>query len=99
MQLIEEDGNISQRQISNKLGLSLGKINYCISALKDIGFLKVKNFTDSNKKLNYLYLLTPLGIQEKTIATLKFLEKKKDEYDILVKSMEKINIQKNNNDK
>ena len=53
MQLIEEDSNISQRQLSNKLGFSLGKINYCISALKDIGFVKVKNFTDSNKKLNY----------------------------------------------
>ena len=63
MQLIEEDSNISQRQISNKLGLSLGKINYCISALKDIGFVKVKNFNDSKKKINYLYFLTPIGVQ------------------------------------
>tara|TARA_B100000963_G_scaffold17140_1_gene13129 strand:- start:48540 stop:48878 length:339 start_codon:yes stop_codon:yes gene_type:complete len=91
MQLIEEDSNISQRQLSNKLGFSLGKINYCISALKDIGFVKVKNFTDSNKKLNYLYKLTPLGIKEKTRITLNFIEKKKQEYDILVKNIEKNN--------
>ena len=83
---------------ANKLGLSLGKINYCISALKDIGFVKVKNFTDSNNKLNYLYFLTPLGIKEKTRATLKFLEKKKEEYDILVKSIENLNIEKNKNE-
>ena len=89
MQLIEEDSNISQRQISNKLGLSLGKINYCISALKDIGFVKVKNFTDSNKKINYLYFLTPKGVHAKTIATMNFIEKKKEEYDILVKNIQK----------
>lgn len=89
MQLIEEDGSLSQRQLSTKSGLSLGKINYCISALTDIGLIKVQNFTDSNKKLNYLYLLTPLGIKEKTRVTLKFIEKKKQEYDILVKNYEK----------
>jgi MarR family transcriptional regulator, temperature-dependent positive regulator of motility len=94
MQLIEEDRNISQRQISNKLGLSLGKINYCISALKNIGFVKVKNFTDSNKKINHLYLLTPLGIHAKTITTMNFITKKKEEYDILVKNIEKNSIKK-----
>mgnify|MGYP000002771997 FL=1 len=94
MQLIEEDSNISQRQISIKLGLSLGKINYCISALKDIGFVKVKNFTDSNKKIYYLYHLTPLGIQLKTKATMNFIAKKKEEYDILVKNIEKNSIKK-----
>ena len=94
MQLIEEDSNISQRQISIKLGLSLGKINYCISALKDIGFVKVKNFTDSNKKIYYLYYLTPLGIHLKTKATMNFIRKKKKEYDILVKNIEKNSTRK-----
>ena len=89
MQMIEEDGNVSQREISNELGLSLGKINYCISALRDVGFIKVKNFTDSNNKLRYLYFLTPLGIKEKSIATINFLEKKKREYDILIRDLEK----------
>ena len=89
MQMIEEDGNVSQREISNVLGLSLGKINYCISALRDVGFIKVKNFTDSNNKLRYLYFLTPLGIKEKSIATINFLEKKKREYDILIRDLEK----------
>ena len=89
MQMIEEDGNVSQREISNELGLSLGKINYCISALRDVGFIKVNNFTDSNNKLRYLYFLTPLGIKEKSIATINFLEKKKREYDILIRDLEK----------
>ena len=89
MQMIEKDGSVSQREISNKLGLSLGKINYCISALRDVGFIKVKNFTDSNNKLRYLYFLTPLGIKEKSIATINFLEKKKREYDILIRDLEK----------
>lgn len=94
MQLIEEDSNISQRQISNKLGFSLGKINYCISALKDIGYVKVKNFSNSKKKINYLYFLTPIGMHAKTIATINFIEKKKEEYDILVKNIEKNSIKK-----
>lgn len=87
MQMVEENGNISQRQLSKKLGFSLGKINYCISALTEIGFIKVKNFSESDRKLNYLYILTPLGVKEKTKITLKFIEKKKREYDILVKSI------------
>ena len=87
MQMIEENGNISQRQLSKKLGFSLGKINYCISALTEIGFIKVKNFSESDRKLNYLYILTPLGVKEKTKITLKFIEKKKREYDILVKNI------------
>ena len=73
MQLIEGDGNISQRELSNNLGISLGKINYCISSLIDIGYVKVRNFTNSDNKLNYFYLLTPEGIKEKTIVTKNFI--------------------------
>jgi EPS-associated MarR family transcriptional regulator len=85
MQLIEEDANISQRVIAKNLGLSLGKTNYCISSLIEIGYIKIKNFTNSNKKINYLYLLTPKGIKEKSTITKNFIAKKKEEYDILVK--------------
>ena len=89
MQLIEDDANTSQRKISKKLGLSLGKINYCILSLIDIGYVKVKNFSSSNKKIYYLYLLTPEGIKEKTKITKNFLEQKKREYDILAESLNK----------
>ena len=89
MQLIEGDGNISQRELSNNLGMSLGKINYCISSLIDIGYVKVRNFTNSDNKLNYFYLLTPEGIKEKTIVTKNFIMKKEEEYNILVNSLKK----------
>ena len=91
MQLIEEDASISQRKISKNLGLSLGKTNYCISSLVEIGYIKVKNFTHSHKKINYLYLLTPKGVKEKSIITKNFIEKKKEEYDILVKNINRTN--------
>ena len=91
MQLIEEDASISQRKISKNLGLSLGKTNYCISSLVEIGYIKVKNFTHSDNKINYLYLLTPKGAREKSIITKNFIEKKKEEYDILVKNINKTN--------
>lgn len=92
MQLIEEDANISQREIAKNLGLSLGKTNYCISSLIEIGYIKMQNFSNSDKKINYLYLLTPKGIKEKSIITKNFIAKKKEEYDILVEYINKSNI-------
>jgi len=84
MYLIEKDPSLSQRQIAQKVGLSLGKINYCIMSLVDIGYVKVKNFTNSNSKKNYMYILTPMGILQKTKITQNFIARKKAEYDILV---------------
>ena len=92
MQLIEEDANISQREIAKNLGLSLGKTNYCISSLIEIGYIKMQNYSNSDKKINYLYLLTPKGIKEKSIITKNFIAKKKEEYDILVEYINKSNI-------
>ena len=83
MHIIECDSNASQRQIAQKTGLSIGKVNYCLKALVDIGFIKIHNFNNSNKKLNYAYILTPKGIQEKTAITKQFIIKKKQEYDKL----------------
>tara|TARA_B100000925_G_scaffold257118_1_gene211337 strand:- start:498 stop:809 length:312 start_codon:yes stop_codon:yes gene_type:complete len=83
---IEKDGNASQRQIATNTGLSIGKVNYIIKALIDVGFIKINNFNNSNQKLKYAYILTPKGIQEKAIITKKFLIKKQQEYDKL-KSM------------
>ena len=83
LHLIEENSNISQRELAKKSGLSLGKVNYCIKALIEIGYLKIKNFQNSNQKLNYIYLLTPSGIINKTFITKRFLLQKQKEYDKL----------------
>ena len=83
MHIIEKDGEVSQRLISQNSGLSIGKVNYCLKALIDIGFLKVDNFCKSTQKINYTYVLTPKGIKEKTIITKQFIIKKKQEYDKL----------------
>jgi EPS-associated MarR family transcriptional regulator len=83
MHIIEKDGKASQRVISQNSGFSIGKVNYCVKALIDIGFIKIHNFNNSNKKLNYAYILTPKGIQEKRAITNQFIIKKKQEYDKL----------------
>ena len=83
MHIIEKDGKVSQRLISQNSGFSIGKVNYCLQALIDIGFIKINNFNNSNKKLRYAYILTPKGIQEKKAITKQFIIKKKQEYDKL----------------
>ena len=87
--IIEKDGKASQRQISQESGFSIGKVNYCLKALIDIGFIKIQNFNNSNNKLNYAYILTPKGIREKTVITKKFIIKKKQEYDKLISYIDK----------
>ena len=84
MHIIELDSNASQRQIAQKTGLSLGKVNYCLKALIDLGFIKIINFTKSTHKINYVYVLTPKGAKEKAAITKKFIINKKQEYDKLV---------------
>ena len=81
--IIEKEGKTSQRLISQKTGLSIGKVNYCLKALIDIGFIKMHNFNNSKNKLNYVYILTPKGIKQKTAVTKQFIIKKKQEYDKL----------------
>ena len=83
MHIIQDDNNASQRQIAKKTGFSIGKVNYCIKALINTGFIKVDNFSKSTQKINYAYILTPKGIQEKTAITKQFIIKKKQEYDKL----------------
>ena len=83
MHIIESDANATQRQIAKKTGLSIGKVNYCLKALIDIGFIKAGNFKKSTRKINYAYILTPKGIQEKSYITKQFIIKKKQEYNKL----------------
>ena len=83
MHILQENPNISQRQLAKEIGLSIGKVNYCLKALIDIGFVKVDNFNNSNQKLKYAYILTPKGIQQKIIITKQFIAKKLQEYEKL----------------
>ena len=80
---IEKNSNINQRALAKTLNTSLGKINYCIKALIDIGLIKLDNFSNSENKLKYLYLITPQGIAAKTRLTKKFLKIKQKEYNQL----------------
>ena len=89
MYLIEQDGEASQRLIAQNTGFSIGKVNYCLKALVDIGFIKIHNFSTSNQKLNYVYILTPKGIKEKTEITKHFIIKKQQEYDKLMSYIKK----------
>ena len=89
---LELDSRPTQRQLSNDLGVSLGKINYCLKSLIEKGFIKVDNFRNSNNKTQYSYLLTPKGIEEKAKPTLDFIRIKTQEYDTLkqeVKNMDR----------
>ena len=83
LHIIERDSLASQRQIATNTGLSIGKVNYIIKSLIDIGFIKINRFNKSNKKSAYAYLLTPKGIREKAAITKHFITKKQREYDKL----------------
>ena len=85
---IQKKPNSSQRELASELGFSLGKLNYCLKALQKKGYVKIKNFSKNPNKLNYLYLLTPKGVTEKTKLTLNFMKRKMKEYDELKKEME-----------
>lgn len=83
MKVLEENPNLSQRELARALGISVGKINYCLAALIDKGWIKARNFRHSNNKLGYAYLLTPRGIREKAALTVDFLRRKVAEYQAL----------------
>ena len=91
---VEEGSNITQRQLSKELEISLGKVNYCLQSLLQKGFIKINNFKNSNNKIQYSYLLTPKGVEEKTKLTIEFLKAKTKEYEMLKKEVERITKRK-----
>lgn len=93
MRLLEQHPNITQRELAEQLGVSLGKTNYCIKALLDKGWLKIQNFQDSKRKLAYAYLLTPQGMVEKSAITVRFLQHKMDEYERLRLEIESLRLE------
>lgn len=90
LKLLEADPHASQRRIAEELGISLGRVNYCLKALIDKGLLKVNNFRNNANKRTYLYLLTPKGIEEKTKVTLQFLQVKMEEYEAVKREIEEL---------
>ncbi len=76
--------------MAEELGFSLGKLNYCLKALKNKGLIKIRNFQKNPNKINYLYVLTPKGISEKTRLTVNFMQRKFMEYEELKKELKKI---------
>jgi len=77
---LEKDSTLSQRDLSKKVGLSVGRVNYIINALLKKGFIKAERFKNSKNKIGYMYILTPKGISERIVQTQTFLQKKNEEY-------------------
>lgn len=92
---LAKDGTLSQRELSRRMGLSLGRVNYIINALLEKGYIKVKRFKNSKNKIAYMYILTSKGINEKITQTYHFLHRKLDEYEKLKKEIELL-VKENN---
>lgn len=88
LKLVQANPEISQRELAKTLGVSLGKANFCLKALIEVGLLKVTNFRNSQNKLAYMYLLTPTGLEEKSSITMRFLKAKMLEYEVLKKEID-----------
>ena len=85
---VSKNPETTQREMASDLGFSLGKLNYCLKALKKKGLVKITNFKKNPNKLNYIYILTPKGISEKTKLTVNFMKRKMKEYDELKKELD-----------
>ena len=88
LRVVKKNPESSQRELARELGFSLGKLNYCLRALKTKGLIKIKNFEKNPNKLNYFYVLTPKGITTKTTLTINFMKRKMREYEELQKELD-----------
>lgn len=90
MRYLDEHPHASQRELARELGVSVGKVNYCLRALIEKGSVKMRNFRKSSSKLTYAYILTPKGIEEKVSVTSAFLRRKMAEYEIISAEIERL---------
>ncbi|HEX5093995.1 MAG TPA: MarR family EPS-associated transcriptional regulator [Burkholderiales bacterium] len=88
LKLLQADPRASQRRIADELGISLGRVNYCLQALIAKGLVKAQNFRNSTNKRAYLYLLTPKGMEARAKLTVRFLQVKLSEYELLQRELE-----------
>jgi EPS-associated MarR family transcriptional regulator len=87
MRVLQEKPDMSQRALAKELGISLGKVNFCLQALIKKGLVKAKNFSNSENKMAYMYLLTPRGVEQKASLAIRYLNAKKSEYESLRKEI------------
>ena len=90
LKLLESNPELSQRQLADRLGVSVGKVNFCVRALLERGLVKVRNFRNSDNKLAYAYYLTPKGARVKIRTTAGFLKRKLAEYEAMKKEIEEL---------
>ena len=88
LRALENNPSLSQRQLASELGYSLGKLNYCLKALKEKGWVKAENFRNSQNKSAYFYQLTPAGVTEKARVTRRFLQRKLEEHQQIEQEIE-----------
>lgn len=93
MRLLEDNPDLTQRELAEFLGVSVGTVNYCLKALVDKGWVKMKNFAYSKNKFGYIYVLTPSGLAEKALITQRFLQRKMYEYESLKVEIETLRAQ------
>lgn len=93
MRLLEENPDLTQRELAEKLGVSVGGLNYCLKALMEKGLVKMNNFASSKNKFGYVYVLTPRGIAEKAKLTSAFLKRKMEEYEALKAEIETLRLE------
>ncbi len=95
MRILQDNPDLTQRELAEKLGISVGGLNYCLKALMEKGLVKMKNFANSKNKFGYVYVLTPQGVTEKTVLTGRFLKRKMVEYELLKAEIDALQAEEN----
>jgi EPS-associated MarR family transcriptional regulator len=98
LRMLQDNPDMTQREIAEKLGISTSGLNYCLKALIDKGWIKVHNFSQSKNKFGYIYVLTPQGIAEKAMLTGRFLRRKLEEYEALRVEIDALSAEAGTND-
>ena len=93
MRILQENPDLTQRELTEKLGISVGGLNYCLKALMEKGLVKMKNFATSKNKFGYVYVLTPSGLKEKAAITHRFLQRKMNEYEALKAEIDSLKLE------
>lgn len=93
MRILKDNPDLTQRELAEQLGVSVGSLNYCLKALIEKGWIKMQNFSQSKNKFGYVYILTPRGISEKAALTSNFLKRKRAEYEALKLEIESLSTE------
>ena len=93
LRILQENPDLTQRELAEKLGVSVGGLNYCLKALMDKGWVKMQNFHQSKNKFKYVYLLTPQGVSERMALTSRFLQRKMAEYEALKAEIDSLRLE------